>query len=109
VEQLNWIGTAPMFVVAALMNDNTVTVTLSQHVKATDFKPGVTLALNGRPATISSVLVRPDLPDVVHCVINRRVQSGDDLTWSYDGRHGFIQNLNGGYLLSVTAKPVRSR
>lgn len=109
IEQLNWIGTPPMFVDAAVVSDDTVAVTFSQSVKATDFKSGVTIELNGQPATVSHALLKPDDPDIVHYVVKTRIRSDDDLTWSYDGRQGFIQNLSGDYLLSVAETPVRSR
>lgn len=109
VEQLNWVGTPPMFVDAVIVNGNTVAVTFSQDVKATDFKSGVTIEINGQSAIVSGALVSPTDPDVVHYLVNTLVRPSDGLTWTYDGRHGFIQNLNGDHLLSVSAKTVRSR
>ena len=87
------------------VNDTTVAVTFSQPVKAATYTAGVTITVNGTPATISSA-TRQAGKDVVYYVLQTGVTNGQNVAFSYEAADGFISNEAGTHLADVASEPV---
>jgi len=77
-----------------MVNDTTVIVQFSEPVKAVDFKQGVSIEINGTPATISTATRQVD-KSIVRYLISPAVTGGDAVTFIYEAIDGFIQNEQG--------------
>jgi hypothetical protein len=80
-----------------------VTVAFSERITAVDFRNGVTINVNGKPAHILEAARQPT-GDAVRYRIATTIHPFDLVTWAYDGANGTIQNLDGGNMLSVRPK-----
>ena len=87
------------------VNATTVAVTFSEPVKAATYTAGVTITVNGAPATISSA-TRQAGKDVIYYVLSVAVTNGQDVVFSYEAADGFISNEAGTHLADVTDEPV---
>jgi hypothetical protein len=108
VQHLQWVHTPPMFVGGESKEGGgvgVVAITFSEDVKASNFKAGVSIKVNGRTAPISSA-DHKSRANVVDYLLKVPVGTNDSITWSYKNAEGSIQNVNGDQLLSVSEKPI---
>lgn len=85
---------------------DTVVVVFSREVKAADYASGVTITVNGEPATITSAMRYGSTKTSVSFVLSAPVQGGDSVTWAYAAIDGFLTNDRGSHLIDVPAMPV---
>ncbi len=79
---------------------DTVAVTFSVDVSASNYATGVTIKVNGSAATISSA-TRQSNHAIVYYVLSAAVVNGDTVTWEYSG--GSIVNEATGAALQTTS------
>jgi hypothetical protein len=105
--QLHWIDTPPKFVGATVekAEPQVITVTFSERVKASDFKNGVTVDVNGVPRSVLNGILLKDYK-TVHYRIEIAMRPEDIVTWAYHADVGSIQNWDGANLMSVAPKTV---
>lgn len=84
---------------------STVVIGFSEPIKATSYTAGVTIEVNGSPATISSATRQTD-KSIVRYVIASPVDGGDTVEFSYSAIDGFIQNELGVHLADVAATEI---
>lgn len=111
ITDLSWSGTPPMFVRAYAVGRDpfSVDVTFSQKLKNTVSAKGARIALgSGRVLPILSTTLRPD-GMTIRYELGGTVGANGCVSWAYDGDVGALQNLDGTYLHSVSAKVVGPR
>ena len=94
------VSTAPLFVSAEVgaVDANTVVVTFSRTVKATNAATGVTINKGGVGQTISSATIQDDTR-IIYYVIAAEATSEDALTWAYNDATGNIVD-------AITSEPL---
>jgi hypothetical protein len=105
IRKLQWVNTPPMYVTAELRSKSVVAVTFSEAVKASDFKAGVTVRVDGKPVVVTGAL-RDGRPNVVRYILRTSPDIGDKITWAYDAGNGRIRNWDGERLRPVSEKRV---
>jgi hypothetical protein len=105
VSQLHWVSTPPTYVKAELdkTDPSAITVVFSELIKSSDFRAGVTIAVNGKPARLLDA-TRQTAGDEVRYRLGTAIVSGDWVTWAYDAGSGTIQNWDGDNMLSIRAR-----
>lgn len=100
-------GTPPTISSAEVgtVDASTVVVTFNESVKAANYATGVTINVNGSPATISSA-TRQSNKAIVYYAIASPVASGETVTLDYVAADGFITDAAGAHLANVSAQSV---
>jgi hypothetical protein len=100
VNYIQWINTPPNFVSVKIATGNSLYVTFSQRIRATDFRSGVKVKVNGKDVNLLKASLFTDR-STIRYEIKPSLRSGDAVSWSYNAAVGSLQNFNGDVIESV--------